>query len=286
MHLSQFEQSNPFDAVVLENERITDLVTDEIRHITLGIRNPAFDYVEGQSIAVHVPGPHVFGNQEHVRLYSIASSRQGEKKNLAEISICVRRCFYIDEFSGERYPGIASNYLCERGKGDKIQITGPYGRNFQAPKDNSSNILMVGIGTGIAPFRAFLKHIYEDRGEWQGKVRLFYGAKSGLDLLYMNNENDDLHQYYDEQTFKAIQALSPNPHLDDPIDMLSSLKSHTKEVWEMIQDKNTYVYLSGLKELEHVFDEAMGEMAGSCGAWENLKDKLIGDRRISSLFYD
>ena len=53
-------------------------------------------------------------------------------------------------------------------------------------------MLMVGVGTGIAPFRAFVKHIYEERGGWKGQVRLFYGAKTGMELLYMNDVRKDL----------------------------------------------------------------------------------------------
>ena len=39
--------------------------------------------------------------------------------------ICVRRCFYIDDVSGARYPGVSPNYLCEARPGDLITITGP-----------------------------------------------------------------------------------------------------------------------------------------------------------------
>ena len=62
--------------------------------------------VEGQSLAVLVPGPHEFGSAYHLRLYSIASPRSGEGGKADTFSICVRRCFYIDDVSGERYPGM------------------------------------------------------------------------------------------------------------------------------------------------------------------------------------
>lgn len=125
----------------------------------------------------------------------IASSREGEGQQAAQFSICVRRCFYIDDVSGERYPGVASNYLCGLKAGDTIQITGPYGRQFHPPRDESSNIIMIGVGTGIAPFRAFMKHIYESGRNWKGKVRLFYGARTGMELLYMNDRNKDIANY-------------------------------------------------------------------------------------------
>ena len=286
MKLTEYDISHPYTATVVKSERITDESTDEVRHIILRITDANFHFVEGQSIGVLVPGPHAFGNETHVRLYSIASSRTGEDQNIAEISICVRRCFYIDEVNGERFPGVASNFLCDRKPGDKILLSGPYGRQFLPPKDNTSNLLMIGVGTGIAPFRAFIKHIYEERKEWKGQVRLFYGAKTGLDLLYMNDKNSDLSNYYDQGTFKAFESLSPRPHVNAPVDVEASLKEHANEVWDLIQDPKTHVYISGLSKLEYQFDKAMSDVAGSPDKWEALKTDLESSGRLATLFYD
>lgn len=286
MKLTEYDISHPFIGTVVNTERITDESTDEVRHIVLNIADATFHFLEGQSIGVLVPGPHAFGNEHHMRLYSIASSRQGENRSMTEISICVRRCFYIDEVSGERYPGVASNYLCDRRAGDKIQLTGPYGRQFLPPKDNTCNMLMIGVGTGIAPFRAFMKHIYEERGEWQGKVRLFYGARTGMDLLYMNDRNNDLSNYYDEGTFKAFEALSPRPHVNAPVDMERTLKDNAEEVWSMVQDPRTYVYVSGLTDLEEKLDRTLSELAGSEESWTRTKHEMVKQGRWSTLFYE
>ena len=40
------------------------------------------------------------------------------------LSICVKRCHYIDEVSGEKYKGIASNYLCDLKVGNKVLLAG------------------------------------------------------------------------------------------------------------------------------------------------------------------
>ncbi len=286
MKLTEYDISHPYLATVVKTERITPEQTDEVRHIVLSIPDATFHHVEGQSIGVLVPGPHAFGNEHHMRLYSIASSRQGEDHNVSEISICVRRCFYIDEVSGERYPGVASNYLCDRKPGDQIKITGPYGRQFLPPRDSTCNLLMIGVGTGIAPFRAFIKHIYEDRKGWKGKVRLFYGARTGMDLLYMNEKNNDLALYYDQETFKAFEALSPRPHFDEPEQIERTIKDNAKEVWELIQDPKTYVYVSGLASLEKRLDKTLGELAGSEEEWLKLKHAMAVKGRWSTLFYD
>lgn len=94
--------------------------------------------------------------------------------------------------------GIASNFLCNATPGKQVTLTGAVqGTAFKVPADKTSNLLMIGTGTGIAPFRTLIKSVYAAHGGWQGKC-VFYGAKSGLDNLYMNDQNNDLANYYDE----------------------------------------------------------------------------------------
>ena len=286
MKLSEYDTSNPYVARVESNERITPSDTDEIRHIVLSIPDATFNYIEGQSIGVLAPPGGDFGNEYHLRLYSIANAREGEGGDLSEIAICVRRCFYIDEISGEQHPGVASNYLCDLQPGDEVRITGPYGRQFQAPRDVTCNLLMIGVGTGIAPFRAFMKHIYGERKQWKGKVRLFYGARTGMDLVYMNDQKNDLGLYYDEETFKAFEALSDRPHFDEPPALEKKLMDNALEVWGLLQDPKTYVYVSGLSSLEKTLDRMLTALAGSEEEWQKMKKDLIAQRRWSTLFYD
>ena len=286
MKLTDYDISHPYKATVVKTERITDENTDEVRHIVLNITNGTFDYIEGQSIGVLVPGPHPFGNENHFRLYSIASARCGEDGNLSQISLCVRRCFYIDEVSGESRPGIASNFLCGLRPGDTVLLTGPYGRHFMPPRDNTCNMLMVGVGTGIAPFRAFIKHIYEEWTEWHGKVRLFYGARTGMDMLYMNDRRNDISLYYDKESFLAFEAMNPRPQLDTPDLVDQAIMDQSEEVWKLMLDPKTYFYVSGLSSLEETLDKVFAELAGSDEDWQFIKEDMVEDGRWSTLLYD
>jgi ferredoxin--NADP+ reductase len=287
MNLYEYDYTNLRLATVLATERITPQEDPvEVRHLVLEVPDDRLDYVEGQSIAVLVPGPHEFGKPYHFRLYSIASPRRGEGGKPDNFSICVRRCFYIDEISGERYPGLASNYLCNAEPGDPIQIAGPYGSRFSVPEDSASNLVMIGVGTGIAPFRAFMKHIYDERKSWKGEVRLFYGAKTGMELLYMNDVWKDLSLYYDKASFKAFEAVSPRPHFDVPPDLERVLTENAKEVWDLVQQPNTYVYVAGLSDAARNFRKAMISACGSEKDWQAEFDKLNAEGRYAELLYE
>lgn len=274
------------EAVLEESKRITPQSAAEVRHLVLRVLDPAFQFVEGQSIGVLVPGPHPFGNPYHLRRYSIANARSLPQEDGVRLDLLVRRCFYIDEVSGERYPGIASNFLCDAAPGKRITISGPYLSPFKVPLDSTANLLMIGTGTGIAPFRAFAQLIYERRGGWQGQVRLFYGGRTGLDLMYANDEQSDLANYYDEKTFKAFKALAQRPLMSSSQALEQGLKSNAAEAWALIQDPKTHCFVSGLGKIAVVLDKVMAEQAGSMEAWQQLKMGLIDQRRWSELIYN
>ena len=147
-------------------------------------------------------------------------------------------------------------------------------------------MVMVGVGTGIAPFRAFMKHIYEERGGWQGQVRLFYGAKTGMELLYMNDVRKDLSLYYDEKSFKAFEAVSPRPHFDAPPDLERVLAENSQEIWDLVRRPNTYVYIAGLSDAARNFRKAMISVAGSPEVWQAEYEELLRAGRYAELLYE
>ncbi|HBE92675.1 MAG TPA: oxidoreductase [Gammaproteobacteria bacterium] len=288
MAKSEFDPNteNTCEAIIIESKRITSDDTDEVRNIVIRIDDPSFRFMEGQSIGILIPGPHEFGNKYHHRRYSIASARQTEMDEGLTLDLLVRRCFYIDEVSGEQYPGVASNFLCDARPGDGITITGPYRSPFTIPSDTSKNLLMIGTGTGIAPFRAFIQHIYQQHKEWKGKVRLFYGAKSGLDLLYMNDIDNDLTNYYDKDTFEAFQAIGQHA-LAGPDEALEhSLEQNAAEAWSLMGDPATYVLLAGLGKVAEKLDKTMAKAAGSEELWQKTRQRMIDENRWSELVYN
>jgi len=256
---------------------------EEVRELLLEIDGGRFHFEIGQCVAVLLAGPFDFGQRHHVRLYSIASTPV--EAGPGRIAICVRRCHYVDPFSGERYAGLASNHLCDLPVGSEIVIAGPIGLPFRIPEDPRANLLMVGVGTGIGPFRALLRHIYRERGGWQGKVRLFYGARSGLELVYLNDRRADIASYFDQETFRAIEALSPRPAWDEPADLGAAITRHQAEVLELIDAPATHVYIAGLAAASAALDAALAAALGSPAEWAAKKARLVESGRWMELLY-
>jgi len=113
------------------------------------------------------------------RLYSIASSLAAHPD---EVHLTVGVTKY--EAHGRQRKGVCSTYLSERTEiGTKVPVYVDGNKNFKLPTDPSSPIIMIGPGTGIAPFRAFV----EERAETgaTGKNWLFFGDQhTHTDFLY------------------------------------------------------------------------------------------------------
>jgi ferredoxin--NADP+ reductase len=283
-HLGDFNTKHNYQAIIKKTERLTPPETEEVREIVLEVQEPTFKCEIDQSFGVLMQVSDDFGDRSHHRLYSVAdlpSTANGKPL----ITMLVKRCSYVDAFSGELYHGHASNYLCDRRVGDKITVTGPHQLPFFVPEDKTANLILVGMGTGIAPFRAFVKHIYSNVKDWQGKIRLFYGAKSGLELLYLNDKDGDLTNYYNEATFEAFHALSPRPAFADPIALDAKIEERAADILEMLSYANTHIFVAGYEKVREMLDKSFANIMGSAENWETRKAELIAGNKWAEIIY-
>lgn len=121
------------------------------------------------------------------RLYSIASS---PKAHPGEVHLTVAAVRY--DGHGKPRKGVASTFLADEAKtGEKISVYVHKNKNFRLPESDEAPIIMVGPGTGIAPFRAFVEERAE-RGAKGESWLLFGDQKYSYDFLYQLEWQDHL----------------------------------------------------------------------------------------------
>src|SRR2546423_4661395 len=176
--------ANPAIATVMGNFRLTsDGASADVRHIVLDFGAVTFPVLEGQTIGIVPPGNDRNGKPHHVRLYSVASPRDGERPRYNNVALTVKRVTH--DHDGNPVQGVASNHLCDLPKGAQVKVVGPFGTTFLMPNHPGSSLLMVCTGTGSAPMRAMTerrrRRIAETEG---GELMLFFGARSPEELPY------------------------------------------------------------------------------------------------------
>ena len=168
------------------------------------------------------------------RLYSIASS---PKANPGELHLAVGVVEY--ENGGRNHRGTCSNYLSDfEGTESKIPVFIEKNPNFRLPKNDETPIIMVGAGTGIAPYRAFVQH--REQAEKQGKSWLFFGNR--------NFESEFLYQT-DWQKFLKSGALSKmdvafSRDTDKQVYVQHKLQENATEIYRWLED-GAHFYICG-----------------------------------------
>jgi sulfite reductase (NADPH) flavoprotein alpha-component len=120
------------------------------------------------------------------RLYSISSSPLATP---GELHLTVDAVRYDIEHRTRL--GVASTFLCDRAAtGDSVNVYVQKAHGFSLPADPSTPIIMVGPGTGVAPFRSFLWHRQAQKAP--GKAWLFFGHQREATDFYYRNEFQQL----------------------------------------------------------------------------------------------
>lgn len=184
------------------------------------------------------------------RFYSIASSPLTHPH---EIHLTVAAASYFRE-KEQRY-GVASHYLCHLTSGNhsKLSCFVQTTKNFTLPKDPSLPIIMIGAGTGIAPFRSFLLERCHTCAP--GKNWLFFGERQkAFDFYYESffNELVSMDKLKIETAFSRDQK--------DKIYVQHKMLLCAKELWVWLQD-GAIIYVAGAKEMGKEIDKTLHTIA-------------------------
>jgi len=260
--------AKPAVATVSGNFRLTaEGASADIRHIVLDFGATAFPVLEGQTIGVIPPGIDAEGRPHHVRLYSVASPRDGERPRYNNLALTVKRVTEDHEGRGTR--GAASNYLCDLAKGDAVNVVGPFGTSFLMPNHPGSSLLMICTGTGSAPMRAMTerrRRVGENDG---GELMLFFGARSADELPYFGPLMKLSRDFIDVNLAFSRVPGEPKRYVQDLI------RARGTDVARLLADEHTFIYVCGLKGMEEGVAQAFREACRAQGMdWEALLPRL------------
>ncbi|MER3125236.1 assimilatory sulfite reductase (NADPH) flavoprotein subunit [Bacillus pumilus] len=168
------------------------------------------------------------------RLYSIASSL---KANEEEVHLTIGAVRY--DAHGRERQGVCSILCAERLEpGDTLPVYIQHNQNFKLPEDSDAPIIMVGPGTGIAPFRSFMQE-REEIGA-SGKSWLFFGDQHFVtDFLYQTEWQKWLK---DGVLTKMDVAFSRDS--EEKVYVQHQMKKQSKELFEWLE-QGAYVYVCG-----------------------------------------
>lgn len=227
-------------AELTENEELQKLVSNE--NI-----NQLKEYIDGRDLLdlLRDFGPWKASAQEIVsllrkippRLYSIASSISA---NPEEVHLTIGAVRYTAH--GRERKGVCSVLCAERlQEGDTLPVFIQQNKHFNLPESQDKDIIMVGPGTGIAPFRSFIQE--RAVNEATGRSWLFFGDQHvASDFLYQN----ELEKYQKDGVLTRLETAFSRDTAQK-VYVQHKMLENSKELFEWIEN-GAYFYVCGDKQ--------------------------------------
>ena len=205
------------------------------------------------------------------RLYSIASA-QAEVESEVHVTVGVVRY----DIEGRTRAGGASSFLADRVEEEgEVRVFIEHNDNFRLPANPQTPVIMIGPGTGIAPFRAFMQQRAADGAE--GKNWLFFGNPHFTeDFLYQV----EWQRYVKEGVLSRID-MAWSRDQKEKVYVQDKLREQGAELWRWIND-GAHIYVCGdanrmAKDVEQVLLEVIAEF----GAMDiETADEFLSELRV------
>ena len=197
------------------------------------------------------------------RLYSIASS-PSRHPDCTHLTVAIVRY----ETLGRQREGVCTTYMTDRVEvGEKSVPVFVASSHFGLPEDGATDVIMIGPGTGIAPFRAFLQE-REDK-KCSGRNWLFFGDQhEKTDYLY-----GDEFAAWKESGHIANLSLAWSRDQEEKIYVQHKMLEMGKELWEWM-DGGAYFYVCGdAKRMAADVDAALHQIAQEHGGLDEAAAK-------------
>ncbi len=199
------------------------------------------------------------------RLYSIASSLKAHPEQV-HLTVGVVR---YERAGCERVrKGVASTFLSERMRpGMRAGVFVQPSHGFRPPADSNTPMIMVGPGTGIAPFRAFLQERAATNAT--GKNWLFFGdQRQESDYLYQH----ELLEYSNSGLLTRLDTAFSRDQAEK-IYVQHRMKEHGAELWQWLQDGAHFYVCGDARRMAKDVDAALQEVAREHGGMNEADAK-------------
>jgi len=194
------------------------------------------------------------------RLYSIASSPRAEA---GQVDLCVG--VVRAERRGRVRHGIASSFLAHRAALHGEILATFQRSHFRLPADFATPVIMVGPGTGIAPFRAFL----QERAAQQvaGPAWLFFGDQhQATDFLFA----DELKAWLADGTLSRLDTAWSRDQAKK-VYVQDLMRSHAADLWRWLQDGAHFYVCGDAMRMAKDVDFALREVAARQGGLDDAQ---------------
>ena len=189
------------------------------------------------------------------RLYSIASSMKAHPE---EVHLTIGVVRY--DLNGRRYQGLGSGFFADHLQaGRPVPAFVQKSHGFRLPADQSKPVIMVGPGTGIAPFRAFLQERAATKAP--GKNWLFFGAQhAATDFLY----EAELKKYADDGVLTKL-GLAFSRDQSEKIYVQHRMLENATEIWTWLNEGAHFYVCGDAKRMAADVDHALTEIVTAEG---------------------
>jgi len=268
-----FTHDHPGVAIIVANAPLTAPDDGaEVRHVVIRFDERPCPVLEGQSVGVIAPGFDAQGRPHHVRLYSVASARDGETPGAGDVAFTVKRVLH--DHQGRPVRGTCSNYLCDLPIGSRLRVTGPVGETFLMPDEPGASLLMICTGTGIAPMRGMIQRRLRLPRQADGPLVLFYGGRTPRELPYRDELDRLPIDFVDAHYAYSRVPGRPRHYVQD------LLRQQSELIARFVLRDRCYVYLCGLQGMERgVHDAFIDILRAAVADWDQLLPQLTSEGR-------
>ncbi|BAM39665.1 uncharacterized protein TOT_010001362 [Theileria orientalis strain Shintoku] len=268
--MNRYTANNPLKCKIRSAKKIaTNNIDRDFYHIEID-HDGKYKYKEGQYCGIIPPGISPRTNRRHTpRSYSLAPTVDGNDEST--LSICIR----VTRPDNENL-GICSRFLASSESGTEVSMTGPFGKNLTLTEEDirANNLILIAAGTGISPFRGFLKRIWEDAGCVPGrKIVLFYGVQNQSTFLY----REELERYKEMlgNTLEILPCYSREPN-QPKLYVQENILRNSKPLCDLANSgTKCSIFVCGRKDMEKPVREALNEVYKNTGE----ADKILAEAK-------